>query len=236
MPFEKIETKKKSAYIIEQIVGAIRDGEYSIGQKLPAEREIAEKMGVSRPSVREAFSALQIAGIIESRSGDGTYIKDSGSWSSMESQALEILEQDEDPYAVWEAREGIECGIVKIAVQNATAEDIKRMEKYLKQMQNAVEEQDYNKYFKSDRDFHLSIGEATHNPFIKQTILTLVNVMKQRLWQGIKQKYYLEGEGNIKESFENHQKILEVIKERNQEKAVKMMLNHFDELREHLEQ
>jgi len=60
MGFKRIETKRKSTYAAEQIVEAIRRGRYRVGDKLPPEREIAEQMGVSRPSVREAISALQI--------------------------------------------------------------------------------------------------------------------------------------------------------------------------------
>ncbi len=66
--------RSKSSIIADQILQMIRCGELNAGEKLPPERIIAEQLGVSRPSVREAISALQIVGILETRPGDGTYV------------------------------------------------------------------------------------------------------------------------------------------------------------------
>ncbi|MBU0652918.1 MAG: GntR family transcriptional regulator [Proteobacteria bacterium] len=77
MNFEKViqtKFKKKSSFIADQILRMINSGGYTAGSKLPSERIITEQMGVSRPSLREAISALQIVGILESRPGDGTYV------------------------------------------------------------------------------------------------------------------------------------------------------------------
>ncbi|MBI3998745.1 MAG: FadR family transcriptional regulator, partial [Armatimonadetes bacterium] len=74
MAFQRIATKRKSALVAEQLIEAIRSNVYRVGSRLPPERVIAEQMGVSRPSVREALSALQLAGVLESRPGDGTYV------------------------------------------------------------------------------------------------------------------------------------------------------------------
>ncbi|MDR7465382.1 MAG: GntR family transcriptional regulator, partial [Armatimonadota bacterium] len=75
MPFQRILTKKKSTHVAEQILQAIMSGQYRVGDRLPPERVLAEEMGVSRPSVREALSALQIVGVVASRVGDGTYVR-----------------------------------------------------------------------------------------------------------------------------------------------------------------
>lgn len=82
----------------------------------------------------------------------------------------------------------------------------------------------------------MAIAEATHNPLIKQIVQSLVNVMNQKLWWEIKQKYFLEGEGNIEDSFANHQNIFRALKDRNLERAMESLLNHFNELKEHLGQ
>ena len=70
-----IETKKRYALVIDQISNLIKKGAFKKGDKLPPERIMAKKLGVSRPSVREAYSALEIAGILESRVGSGTYVQ-----------------------------------------------------------------------------------------------------------------------------------------------------------------
>jgi len=66
---------KKSTLVAEWVLEQIRSQVYPEGAKLPSEREIAQTLGMSRPPVREALSALQIAGIVEIRPGDGTYVK-----------------------------------------------------------------------------------------------------------------------------------------------------------------
>ena len=71
MPFERVRPRKVTAVAAEQILAAIRSGDYPLGSKLPSEFELAEQMGVSRPSIREALSALQAMSIIESRPGSG---------------------------------------------------------------------------------------------------------------------------------------------------------------------
>lgn len=65
---------KKSVSVAEWLIAAIREGEYEVGDKLPLERALAEELGVSRTVVREALSSLQVAGFIEPRVGDGTYV------------------------------------------------------------------------------------------------------------------------------------------------------------------
>ena len=234
MVFDKIETNKKSAYIIEQILQAIQNDEYKGGEKLPSERKIAEEMGVSRPSVREAYSALQIAGIIETRSGDGTYINDSVNYVTLGSQAIRILREHEDPYAIWEARESIEMGVTELIVENVTSNEVEKMKKSIKEMQEALNNQDFEEFFASDHDLHLALGKATHNPYIEDTISSLVNVMKQELWQKMNLQYYLKEEENARDSLDMHNSIFESLKERSPERLESALEKHFSKLREHL--
>jgi len=74
-------------------MSAIKQGEYQIGDKLPSERDIAEQMKVSRNSVREALSALQIVGVIESRPGTGTYIRNNVMDKANIDQAVTFVEK-----------------------------------------------------------------------------------------------------------------------------------------------
>jgi GntR family transcriptional repressor for pyruvate dehydrogenase complex len=108
MPFEKVKTKRKHLFVAEQILSAIKQGLYEPNTKLPPERVLAEKMGVSRNSVREALSALQVLNIIESRAGDGTYVKKLVKDINIESQILPILEKSESPFRIFEARSVLE--------------------------------------------------------------------------------------------------------------------------------
>ncbi|HTP60299.1 MAG TPA: GntR family transcriptional regulator, partial [Spirochaetia bacterium] len=76
--FVKVKSKKVYMEIVDQILGLIRDKKLCVGTKLPPERSLAIELGVSRPPLREAISALEILGIVESRGGKGNFIVSSG--------------------------------------------------------------------------------------------------------------------------------------------------------------
>ncbi len=118
-------SRKKSAIIADQILKMIKSGQYDAGSKLPPERTLAEQMGVGRPSVREAISALQIVGILESRPGDGSYVAEPSGFDDLMARALNMLEDSDSPLEVLEARKALEIGIVYLAIKNATEEDIR---------------------------------------------------------------------------------------------------------------
>src|SRR4030042_2752670 len=107
MPCEKLSQtrfKKKSSFIADQILGMINAGRYKVGSKLPSERTITEQMGVSRPSLREAISALQIVGILESRPGDGTYVSNPVPTEDLMRRAVAVLEECDSPFENMQAR------------------------------------------------------------------------------------------------------------------------------------
>ncbi len=76
MPFQKIESEKLSMAVVRQIEGLILQGVLRPGERLPAERELSERLGVSRPSLREAIAELQEAGLLAARAGAGIYVAD----------------------------------------------------------------------------------------------------------------------------------------------------------------
>ncbi len=117
MTFEKVTQarfKKKSSFIADQILLMINSGRYKAGSKLPSERIITEQMGVSRPSLREAISALQIVGILESRPGDGTYVCGPAATEDLVRQALDVLEECDSPYENMQARKALEIGAAQL--------------------------------------------------------------------------------------------------------------------------
>jgi len=116
--FKKLESKKRNVQIAEQIIASIQDSTYKPSERLPSEREIAEQMNVSRPSVREALCALEMVGLLESRVGDGTYVRSTDP-TSTRAQALAILEMSESPFDVLDARRILEATVAAIAAQRA---------------------------------------------------------------------------------------------------------------------
>ena len=231
MVFKKIETTRKSTYAAEQLLGAIRDGTYKTGDKIPPERELAERMGISRPLIREALSALQIAGIIGSRAGDGTYVKRSVGDAEIESQVLAMLDGDEDPVVVFEARIVLEEGSARIAVAHASKEDLETMERILDQERAAAEKNEYGRYVMADREFHLAVVASSRNPFLEAAIHPLVDVMGRKLWGGIDQLYLFKPQG-ISQTLEEHGQVLDAIKKRDAHRAGKAMRRHLENARD----
>ena len=231
MVFKKIETTRKSTYAAEQLLSAIREGTFKVGDQIPPERELAERMGISRPLVREALSALQIAGIIESRAGDGTYVKRSVADAEIENQVLAMLDGEEDPLLVFEARIVLEEGATRVAVVHALKEDIETLERILGQESAAAEEAEYGRYVMADREFHLAVVASSRNPFLEAAIHPLVDVMGRKLWGGIDQLYLFKPQG-ISQTLEEHRRVLEAIKKKDADGAGKAMRQHLENARD----
>lgn len=232
MAFTKIgERRKKSAYIAEQILDAISQGEYQIGDRLPAERVIAEQMDVSRNSVREALSALQILGIIESRAGDGTYVRNSVGDKLDIVQALTLMKEGEDLLEVWEARKEIETSLVKLAIDRASPKDLNKIEGILEEMRKATYAKDSVGYLDANKDFHLAIGRAADNLPLKNALRSLMEITTQQLLEEVNLGYVLE---SIEKSFKEHEDIFNAIRDQDKEAGTKAMKIHFEELERYL--
>jgi len=109
--------------IVEQVRDLIKEGKLKPGDKLPPEQTLAEKFGTSRPSVREALSALEILGITESRGGKGNFIRNNLN-SLLYEQKFKELEEEESPFELLEARKAVETEIAGLTAKKATREEI----------------------------------------------------------------------------------------------------------------
>jgi len=235
--FEKIpqvKFKSKSSIIAEQILQLIRTGQYPVSSKLPPERIIAEQMGVSRPSVREAISALQIVGVLETRPGDGTYISKPLISDHLSSQVTSILEQSDSPYEIIQARKAIESGVIHQAIKLATDADIQNIRTAWNQKHEKGLEGDYDAYTKRGKDFHLSIAQATGNSLIVAIMDRLLSFTNQPLWRSMRCRYYELNPKRIEPMMDVHKKIVAAFEERNAEKAIQALEEDLDTVLEQL--
>ncbi|MFW6149268.1 MAG: FadR/GntR family transcriptional regulator, partial [Atribacterota bacterium] len=182
--FNKIETKKMYMKIVEQIRGLIKEGKLKPGDKLPPEQTLAEQFGTSRPSVREALSALEILGIIDSRGVRGNYIKNTDSSPSMYEQTITELQEEESPFELLEARKSIEVEIASLAARKAKDSDIKALDISLNKMRRI--EDNISEMMIVDREYHLNIARATHNNFLYSVMFTMNQLLEEKLWVTMK--------------------------------------------------
>jgi len=228
--FTKIETSKKATLIAEQILNSLRSGMYRVGDKLPSETDIAKAMGVSRPMVREVFSALRMVGILESRIGHGTFVMKMPGDIRIESEVMSVLEESESPFNVLEIRQILETGIVELAIERHTKNDLQSIEEAFEEMKLGLSHERYDDLEKGNVSFHLAIAAATQNPVIADHLSSLMRHGKGSLWQGmIIQNFSLnERRDRLEHSRNVHRKILHAIKENDRKKAISAMTEHFE--------
>ena len=220
--FNKIHTKKVYMKIVEQIRDLIKEGRLKPGDKLPPEQMLAEKFGTSRPSVREALSALEILGITESRGGKGNFIKDTPRSPLYEQEVME-LEKEESPFEMLEARKAVETEIAELAAKKATQEDIDAISKSLNEMKGAAN--NIPRIMELDGEFHMNIARAAHNNLLFSMMAYLSNLLKEKLWVNMKEKTW-NLPGYPQKYLKEHTEIFNAIKNKDSKNARKQVYHH----------
>jgi len=182
LPFERIKVAKISDQIVSQIEAMIVDGRFEAGQKLPAERELAQQFSVSRQSLREAIQKLEAKGLLERRHGGGTFVTDSVN-ESVTTPLFELLaKHPESQFDLLEFRHALEGISSFYAALRGTDADLDRIEFSINSIMDsqtrAIDEQ-----VQSLVNFYLRIAEASHNV----VLLHVVQGMRELLAENIKQ-------------------------------------------------
>jgi len=226
--FKLIKTTKVYMQVVEQVQNLIRNGKLKPGDKLPPERILAERLGVSRPSVREGIVALEILGLVDSRGGKGNIIKNVDN-SLILKQNFEHLEEEESPFELLEARKIIEVDVAGYAAQKVQTEDIASIRQTLGDMRNIVDNlsvsKEYEKGMEFDREFHLSIARATNNAVLLRIVTTLLENLKEDLWVRLKAKSWAIP-GTPEKYLREHEEILDAIEKKASAIARKKMYQH----------
>ena len=177
MPFQPIVSQRLYQQVASQIGELIRTGQFAAGHRLPPERDLAKSLGASRPVVREAMIALELAGLVEVRGGSGAYVKGPSEWvaNGNAGSLLQVLtDSGPSPFDVVSARVLIEGEIVFTAASEATQADLKGIAETITMMRSAIALGEPSE--KIDRLFHTRIAAATHN--------TVLPPIVESLWDG----------------------------------------------------
>jgi GntR family transcriptional regulator, transcriptional repressor for pyruvate dehydrogenase complex len=224
MHFKPIKPKKVSSQIADQIRSAILNGEFSPGDRLPPERELAEMFCVSRPSVREALNSLVSAGLVAAYQGGGTVVK--SLVDTTDSNPLRELIRVEQGRAleVIEVRRCMESWTAFYAAQRALPEDLRLMGEIIDRMGRNVEGARPSEDL--DANLHLVIARATHNIVWMHLMLSLFDSMiefQQSVWRAA----HLTGDDH-RLLLEHHSRIFEAIRAGDAEAARDAMLEHLE--------
>lgn len=165
MPFRQIENQRLYQQVAEQIAAIIRKGELAVGDRLPPERDLSVKLGVSRPTVREAMIALELAGFVDVRTGAGTYVVSSGPAHYSVVRALAAA--GPGPIELIDARLMIEPQVAAAAARSIGPAQLEELHALVGAMAKAGTSDEHRR---CDRDFHVLIGQATGNGVIAATV------------------------------------------------------------------
>lgn len=163
MPLEAIEPRRLYRQVADQLRLLIDQGEYPLGGRLPTERELAEQLGVSRPTVREALIALEVEGRLKIRVGSGIYVAE-----PPPAAAAPPAAPIEGPFELLRARQFIECAIAEEAAKVADAAHIAAIDGVMGQMENCDRPQE--EMVALDRAFHTTISSMLGNAVLERFV------------------------------------------------------------------
>lgn len=219
--FVPIKNKKIYQYVIEQIQSMVMNGTLKIGDKLPSERDLVEQLGVSRTSIREALSALEVIGLIESRQGEGNFISGNIESNFFEPLSVMFMLNKGNPEDILELRMIIEVEAAAIAAKNIKEEDKEEIRILLDRLANAENDKESAKL---DAQLHYRIAEITGNYLIITLLKAVSNLMETFIENA--RVIILQEENKRELLMEQHKKICNALFEGDSQKVVLAMKEH----------
>ena len=185
MPLHTVEPLRLYRQIAGQIAALIDSGEFPAGSRLPAERELATLLGVSRTSVREAVISLEIAGRVEVRVGSGIFVAEPGA-----AQIVGLVDEGPSPFELLAARRLIEGEIAAQAARTAKKSDFTAMRATIERMR--AHPGDFGKRDSADREFHVRLAAATGNGSLALVVEGLWQQRRGKLWSRIENYFHTQ--------------------------------------------
>lgn len=215
---EKIEKTKIYEAAVDQIRAQIENGTWKPGSRLPSERELAEQLGIGRPSIREAMRVLEVMGLVQIKTGQGIFVSEPDPNVKRSKVLLSMLEEDDYVVDLLEVREILEPQIAYLAAQSATDRDIEVLQEILARMEKRANQGESTA--DDNIDFHLAIARSVDNKVLFQVQKLLLRSSRDAVVR------YFEVPGRDSKSLVGHHEILNAIKAHNPEQARKLMFEH----------
>jgi DNA-binding FadR family transcriptional regulator len=225
MPLQAVESSRLYRQIAEQLRGLITRGEFETGTRLPAERDLAKQLGVSRPSVREALIALEVEGWVEVRTGSGIYVQapqQRNGHIAPRSNGHSQDNPDWGPLQVMRARELVEAEVAALAARHARKTHIAAMQDALQSMRDdaaaGVEPR------QGDEAFHTAIAQACGNEVLADTVRSYWNARHGPIFSRLGD--YFENPASWNAALVEHAAVVEAIRLRDANRAREAMQQH----------
>jgi GntR family transcriptional regulator, transcriptional repressor for pyruvate dehydrogenase complex len=223
--YKLVRTSRLYEQIVQQIEESIVHGDLKPGDQLPAERELAQRFGVSRTAVREAVKALREKGLVEAYSGRGTFITDGTTQAVRQSLDLMVkIGQQDGSTHLAEVRAILEPEIATLAAQRIQEAELVTMREAVAVMDRS--QQDPDAYIEADLDFHLALAEGAANPLILSLLDSIVGLLREQRLRIFKVP------GGPERGQIHHKRILEAVERHDAQKARDAMRAHLAQISE----
>jgi DNA-binding FadR family transcriptional regulator len=216
MPIQAVEPRRLYRQIADQLRQLIDAGEFAVGDRLPTERELADQLGISRPTVREALIALEVEGRIRIRVGSGIYVTDPPRAAAL------TADTDEGPFELLRAREFIESAIAAEATLHVQPADIELLDDVLARMEDMSHPT--RTTIALDREFHTAVAGILDNAVLVRFIGELFDQRMNPYFELLSS--YFENKDSWRAAAEEHRAVRDAIAARDPEKAKAAMREH----------
>src|SRR5919204_5632081 len=220
--FETVRRVRRYEQVAEQIQQLIARGALKPGDRLPAERELATRLGVGRSSIRDAMRTLEVMGVVEPRQGHGTVVRDLSTDSLVVPLASVLTRKREMVAELLDVRRIIEPALAARAARHARDDEIAELEEILRRQgekmrrgEPAIEE---------DSQFHYALALAARNSVLQRVLDVLMDLLRESRARS------LQVPGRLERSYEGHRRILRAIKRRDSVAAEKAVNQHLSEI------
>ena len=205
--------------VFDQMQEQLIRGEWKPGDKLPSENELAEMFNVSRITIRQALQKLAALGMIETRFGEGSFVREADVGENMNALVPMMYLNKNSNFQVFEFREIIDAEAAGLAAERATPEAVEELEKILKDMEKYNKSGNVKMFGQKDLEFHFKVTQMTGNSLLIQT-----NIILRRILE-ISMEDVIDKMG-CEPAMYYHTKILDAIKKKDHDSAMQLMREH----------
>lgn len=227
MGIKQIKRTNVSNVVFEQLREQIISGEWAPGDKIPSENELAQLLGVSRITVRQSLQKLTTLGLLETRVGEGSFVKELSAGIYMNSIIPAIVLDSSATMEALEFRQIIEGEAAGLAAIKATEDEINKLQNIMNKMHEYKNKNDRGKFALEDLNFHMVISQATKNSLVIQFNNIIKDILNHSMKDIVETLGYDIG-------IYYHEKIIEAIRKKDRVSAKKIMEEHVSKTMEEM--
>lgn len=225
MPIKKVQKRRLPDVVVEQLAAAVVNGEFVAGERLPSERELAARFGVSRNVVREAVNNLRSRGLLVTQHGSGSRVSDKVHKPVSDLMGSVLSGQADGERMLLELRGALEVDVARLAAERASANEVAGLECVLNTYDRTGE--DLDSCAELDVAFHRTLAQASHNDLFGVVLASLDDLL-------VKTRRKALARSGVATASLSHRRILEAVKSRQGAAAAAAMRMHLSETMDRL--